>query len=139
MTDTALIAFGSALGGAIVGGAATAYGSYLVATVDRRHNARANIYLDLLPAVRKFAGRDQPSRQEVSSDIRRVAVVAGRRSVRFATQLDAALKAVSRPRTPDDPVKSYPGGGTFADRDAEEAEVTRLVKEFNRYLERRLG
>lgn len=86
MADSAWIAFGAALGGALVGGAATALGSFLVGRNERRHAVWAKLYLELLrefetaspPDRRPMFSDNRRSQREVMAEIRRTADLGGR-------------------------------------------------------------
>lgn len=100
MADTAWIAFGSAVGGAFVGGVATAVGSYYVSRSERRHKVWASLYFDLMPEFRaaldrgdlRPAGRGGTA-DGLMDDIVRSAMVGGRGCLRCAEALQTAFKA----------------------------------------------
>ena len=100
MADTAWIAFGSAVGGAFVGGVATAVGSYYVSRSERRHKVWGSLYFDLMPEFRAALDRGglRPAgggrnADELMDDIIRSAMVGGRGCLRCTEALQTAFKA----------------------------------------------
>lgn len=82
MGDTAWVAFGSAFGGAAVGGVLTAFGSYLVGSSERRRRARDELHLRLIPELRQFLERTSPYSparpdKDIIDDIRHLGSLAG--------------------------------------------------------------
>jgi hypothetical protein len=147
MSDTAAVV-GAALAGAVVGGAATGVGAYFVGRTQRRHDARVNLYLDLLPELKtsrtssfRMGGDGGRSKTAITHEIVRVANVAGGRAISFARALSAAVEAIERPFT-DAELKAAPsvGAGSMKriDRSSEKESLDRAVADLNAWLERKL-
>jgi hypothetical protein len=101
--NTALIAIGSSLGGALVGGFAAAGGSDWAQRRQLRRTARFHMFDDLLPLweprvglrVGALAHSDRPSPDTVLADLRRTAVLAGRRDRGLVERMGEAWGAYS--------------------------------------------
>jgi hypothetical protein len=146
VSDTGAV-LAAALAGAVVGGAATTAGSYLVGRTQRRHGARVTLYLDLLPELRTAkpssprSSGDQPSRGAVSHDLVRVANVAGGRSISLARSVDDAVKARDRPVTDEERAAAPSvgvGSGKRIDREAEQAALDKAIGDLDGWLERKI-
>jgi len=107
MSSTALIAFGSALGGAIVGGFAAAAGNDWSQLRQMRRQARVHMYMDLLGQLSVRGGsfskeKGGPSNIEILEALRRAAVVAGNGETRRVVKLRAAWDAYAAPPTDEE-------------------------------------
>ena len=137
---------GAALAGAVVGGAATGVGSYLVGRTQRRHDAQVSLYLDLLPELRTASNRpmlhnDRRTRGAVSQDIVRIATVAGSRAITLARSVDEAVTARERPVTNEEREAARPVGAGSAkviDRKAEQEALERAISNLDAWLERKI-
>jgi hypothetical protein len=136
MADTAWVAFGAAMAGAVIGSAATAVAAYAASATERRHNARAKIYLELLPEFR-VAG--PPNASNVLDEIVRTAVVSGPRCIRRALNMRRAFDRMERPQAASDPVLTSPGGTEYVDRRAEREELDQVIAELDAWLRGRLS
>lgn len=142
MADTAVVALGSAVFGALVGGAATAVGTYYVGASERRHSARTGIYLVILPEYRNApAFTIKPSggirtKQGVLDDLLRSAVVAGKDCYRRAAEVQVAHERrypeLGMDVDPSDPVPDDP------DQDVKQRALDEAVDELDRWLAKKL-
>jgi hypothetical protein len=122
---------------AVLGGAATAVATYAATAAERWRNARAKIYLELLPEYR--AQESESNASKVVDEIVRMAVVSGPRTIRRALNMRRAFDRSQRPQAASDPVTTDPGGSDFGERSAEREELEQIIAEFDAWLRRRLS
>ena len=150
--DTALVAFGSALAGSVTGGAATAYGAFLVGRSDRRHVAWVRLHQDLLPALRSasqqvlgsapYAGTPPsgPTKIEVIDQVLRTAIAGGTECYKQAVGVFVALNRRYRPEDQaTDRYKTDAQGNRQLDRDEQEKALDKALLEFDAWLGQRLA
>ena len=138
---------GAALAGAVVGGAATGVGSYMVGRTQRRHDARVSLYLDLLPELRTESNRPTHSHDDgrtsdaISLEIGRISTVAGSRAITLARSVHEAMIARERPLTKEELEAARPiGAGSMKriDRSAEWEALEGAISNFDVWLERKI-
>jgi hypothetical protein len=75
MADTGWVAFGSGIAGDLVGGAAAAAVAYVAGGSERRHSAKAKIYLEEPPAYEQE--QDPATASRMIDEIVRTADICG--------------------------------------------------------------
>jgi hypothetical protein len=112
--STALIAFGSAVLGALAGGLAAASGGDWVQRRQLRRTARFHMYGDLLPQwkpllrppVRGSSFSDEVSPHRTLADLRRSAVLAGQKECDMVAAMNEAWDAYRAPLTQQEQVSA---------------------------------
>ncbi len=143
--NTALVAFGAALFGALAGGLAAAVGSDWAQVRQIRRSARITMYEDLLAQWNPWAGirgtRDfvGPTARDILDALRRSAVVAGEQEERLVHSMKEAWEEYVRPTpTPADQQAATQSGGPVRRPPSTEAQRTVLdqaVKALSDHLE----
>jgi hypothetical protein len=146
MSD-ATVVFGAALAGAVVGSTVSGAATYLGGRTERQNSARAVLYRDLLPELRRApisARTDAPERTKsvIAHDVVRNATLAGGRAFTLAVAVQDKVEARAQPSTPEE-METAPtiGAGTARriDRSAESADLEAAIGTFEAWLGRKLG
>lgn len=154
----ALIAFGAALLGAVVGGAASLLGSVIVDRLRLRRETRVRLYDNYIGEATAALARWETCSREGSIDlehnaalmalaqVRRAAVIAGKADVKQVAQWDDAYKALGRLSI--DLGRLPAKGSGIVDPEARDAVLSQVIEniqpiwkgltDYLKWLERRL-